>query len=50
VLNNTFRIPSKEVLCEWRISAGLINADSSIIMEQEDNYITGDINFENEDT
>ena len=41
VLNNTF-----SVLVDWRIAAGLINADNALIVEQ-DTYLTGDINFGN---
>ncbi len=33
VLNNTFCVPSKDVLNEWRIFAGLINTDRSLILE-----------------
>jgi len=50
VFNNTFRVPSNDVLHEWRIAAGLINADNSLIVEQEqDTYLTGDVNFGNEE-
>ncbi len=48
VLNNTFRVPRDDVLNEWRIDAGLINADNSLIVEQ-DTYLTGDVNFGNEE-
>ena len=44
VLNNdTF-----SVLVDWRIAAGLINADNALIVEQ-DTYLTGDVNFGNEE-
>ena len=43
MLNNTF-----SVLVDWRIAAGLINADNALIVEQ-DTYLTGDVNFGNEE-
>jgi hypothetical protein len=48
VLNSTFSVPSDAVLDQWRIAAGIINADNSLIVEQ-DTYLTGDVNFGNEE-
>ena len=50
VFGNTFRVPNDDVLHQWRIFAGFIdaNSDNSLIAEQ-DTYLTGDINFGNEE-
>lgn len=49
VFDNTFRVPSEDVLNEWRIYAGLIDAGNSLDLEAQDTYLTGDINFGNEE-
>ena len=46
VFGNTFRVPNDDVLHQWRISAGPIdaNSDNSLIAEQ-DTYLTADVNI-----
>ena len=50
VFDNTFRVPTDDVIDQWRISAGFIDADAeNYLIVELDTYLTGDVNFGNEE-
>ena len=50
VFDNTFRVPTDDVIDQWRVSAGLIDADAdNSLIAELDTYLTGDVNFGNDE-